>query len=291
MGEPLVDPPSVPDGPTPAPNPGRRRSPWVRGMACLALVPLLGFIGQTGRTLWGEWTLLRQDQVRERESAIVGYVNINPAVSYASMPDNWSHDEGEDSLLWAGWKDGKHHWFRFGRGEIDVSRLSLPIGRDVFQAIDYPVFEQEGGPRWGRVPPEAPVVGFERDGSAVAYPVKVLAKVMLVNDQLGDSPVLVTFSPSDSSVAVFEATIDGQRVTLGHGGYFRENRAVLYDRGTESLWAQGQGGMVAVAGRRKGASLKLVRKLDMVAWSDWRDGHPDGRLLIGADRSKGLPVH
>jgi hypothetical protein len=287
MGEAEVDPPSVPS--TPIPTPGRGRPLWVRGLTCLVMITLLGFIGQTGRTLWGEWNSLRSDQVHERESAIVGYVNINPNVSYASVPDNWSHDEGEDSLLWAGWKNGENEWFRFGRGDLDGWQLSLPIGRDAIQAIDYPIYEQDGGTRWERVPPEAPVVGFEQGGVVVAYPLKVLRKVLVVNEQFGDRPVLVAYTPN-GDVSVFEATLNGRRVTLGHGGFFQQNHPILYDRGTQSLWSEGQGGMVAVAGRRKGASLKLVAKLDTVAWSDWRDRHPEGRLLIGADRSKGLPA-
>ena len=287
MGEPEVDPPSVPSAPNPTPS--RGRSVWVRGIACVAMIPLLGFIGQTGRTLWGEWTSLRQDQVDMRSSAVVGYISINPDVSYAARPDDWYHDEGDDSLLWAGWKDQENKWFRFGRGEIDARQLSLPIGRDAIRAIDDPIYERDGGPRWGRIPPEAPVAGFEQDGSAVAYPIKLLAKVLVVNDQLGSHPVLVAYSPANSAVAIFEGSLEGRRVTLGHGGYFRGSRPVLYDRGTQSLWNEGEGGMVALAGRRKGVSLKLIAKLDVVPWSDWSGRHPEGRLVIGADRSKGMP--
>jgi hypothetical protein len=287
MGEPDVDPPSIPVIPNPSPS--RRRPLWVRALAFVAMIPLLGFIGLMGRTIWGEWKSLRQDQVDMRSSAIVGYLDINPEVSYAATPNDWFHDEGDDSLLWAGWKDKKNHWFRIGRGELDVRQLSLPMGRDVIRAIDEPIYEHDGGTCWERVPPEAPVVGFERDGSAVAYPMKVLDKVMLVNDRLGDRPVLVAYSPYEHTVAIFEATVDGRRVTLGHGGYFERTRPILYDRGTNSLWSEREGGMVAVAGRRKGTSLKMIAKLDVVPWSDWRDSHPDGRLVVGADRSKGMP--
>jgi hypothetical protein len=286
MGQAEVDPSSVPA----AAEPARGRRPWVQGMACLAIVPLLGFIGQTGRTLWGEWTSLRRDQVEERESAIVGYVDINPKVSYASHPRDWSHDEGEDSLLWAGWEHGEHRWFRFGRGDLDVGRLSIPMGRDAIRAVDEPIHERDGGLCWGRIPPEARVVGFESNGLAIAYPLKVLGKVLVINDRLGDRPVLVAFTPLAETVSIYEATLDGRRVTLGHGGYFLTGfHPVLYDRGTQSLWTEREGEMVALAGRRKGASLKRIARLGTVAWSDWRDQHPEGQLLVGADRSKGMP--
>ena len=281
-----VDPSSVPA----ASIPGRGLPLWVRGLAFLAMVGLVGYIGHAGRAIWAEWSSLREDQVGERDSAVVGYIGINPEVSLASKPNGWSHDEGDQSLLWAGWKDGEHHWFRYGRGDLDTEQLSMPIGRDTIRAVDYPLYERDGGPRWGRVPVEAPVVGFEHDGQAIAYPMRVLDKVMVVNDQVGDRPLLVIFQPKDSIVSAYEATFEGRRVTLGHGGYFFPGyRAILYDRGTESLWSEGEGGMVALAGRRKGASLKRIARLNVVAWGDWRDKHPDGRLLVGADRSKAPP--
>ena len=286
-GEAEVAPRLVPDATGAAPR--RRRSLWSRGVACLAMIPLIGYIGTEGQSLWAEWDSLRRDQARERASAVVGYMDINPEVSYARSPSNWTHDEGEESFLWACWKDGEHHWFRFARGDVDVRQLTLPIGRDVIRAIDYPVYEHDGGQTWARVPRDAPVIGFERDGSAVAYPMKVLQKVLIVNDRLGDRPVLVICS-SDGDVSVYDANVEGRRVTLGHGGYFRGNRPVLYDRATQSLWAEGDEGMVALAGRLKGVSLKRLDSPKVVEWEGWRAGHPAGRLLVGADRSKGMPV-
>ena len=272
------------------PIPTRGRSPWIKGMACVAILPLLGFIGQTGHTLWGEWESLREARVSERASTVVGYINITPRPNFAARPRDWFHDEGEDALLWAGWRDDKNHWFRIGRGDLDARRLSMPIGRDVIQAIDYPLYEKVGGTCWTRVPHEASVVGFEKDGVATAYPLRVLDKVEVINDGSGDRPVLVAYTPEVAVVSVFDATVDGQRVTMGHGGYFFGNRPVLYDRKTESLWSEQDGAMVAVAGRRKGANLKLIARLDPVAWGDWRVKHPDGRLVVGADRSQPMPV-
>jgi len=286
MADAELDRPDVPHVPIPT----RGRSLWVRGMACVAILPLVGFIGQGGRTLWGEWASLRQERVSERASAIVGYVNITPKPNFAACPDNWYHDEGDDALLWACWRDGEHHWYRIGRDDIVLKQISMPLGQDVIQAIDYPLFEQGGGKCWARIPDEAPVASFGERGEAVAYPLKVLDKVEVVNDRLGDRPVLVVYTPGDEVVSIFEATLDGHRVTMGHGGYFFKQHPVFYDRGTVSLWSERDGAMVAVAGRRKGTTLKLIARLEKVAWGDWRAKHPDGRLLIGADRSQATPV-
>ncbi len=277
------------DTPSSAARP-QSRSPWARGLVCVALLPLLGFIGQQGQTLWGEWRELRSDRVAARANAVIGYVNINPIPSYASRPADWFHHDGEEALLWAGWRDGADRWFRFGRREFDGRGLSLPIGRDAIQAIDRPIFEQGGGPRWQRIPDEAPVVGLELDGGPAAYPLRVLEKVVAVNDRAGDRPILVVFTPSQRAVSVFEAAEHGRRVIMGHSGYFIGHRPLLFDRATESLWVEREAELTAMAGRRKGTNLKRIARIAPVDWGIWRGGHPGGRLLIGADRSKSPPV-
>lgn len=288
MAEPEVDRPCAPsDAVLPC-----RRPWWARGLALGVMIPLMGFIGLTGSTLWGEWRSLREAQVDERESAIVGYVNINPNPNYAASPPDWHHDEGTDSLLWAGWKEGEHRWFRFGRGDLAGLRLSWPIGRDSIQAIDHPIFEREGGACWVRIPAEAQVAGFEAGGRAVAYPIKVLNKVEVVNDLVADRAVLIVQNPDVEPISIFDSTLDGRRVTLGHSGYFVGKLPLLYDRGTQSLWAESgeEGTMTAVAGPRKGAALRRIARVNPIPWSEWLASHPDGVLVAGADRSKAPPV-
>jgi hypothetical protein len=257
------------------------------------MIPLTAFIGLTGPTLWAEWRSLREALVDERESAVVGYLNINPNPSYASSPPDWHRDEGTDSLLWAGWKKGEHHWFRFGRGDLAGWPLSWPIGRDSIQAIDHPIFEREGGACWVRIPAEAQVVGFEAGGRAVAYPLKVLNKVEVVNDLVADRPVLVVQNPEVDPISVFESTLDGRRVTLGHSGYFVDKLPLLYDRGTLSLWTERgeDGAMTAVAGPRKGAALRRIARVNPISWAEWLARHPNGVLVAGADRSRALPAN
>src|SRR5258707_193128 len=90
-----------------------------------------------------------------------------------------------------------------------------------------------------RKPPRGhPAWGLGDEAGAPASRIKVLKKVEVVSGQVGDKPVLVAYCPS-GSISIFEATLDGRRVTLGHSGYFEKERPILYDRGTQSLWAEG----------------------------------------------------
>jgi hypothetical protein len=164
------------------------------------------------------------------------------------------------------------------------------MGLDVIRAIDHPLFETDGGERWERVPAEARVAGFDSSTGAIAYPLTVLDKVEMVNDLIGELPVLVAYTPVENKISAFEALVDRHRLTFGHSGYFFRNHPILYDRGTESLWTEQEGVMVAIAGHYRGSSLKRLAELEFVDWSSWKADHPEGKLLVGANRSKPRPV-
>ena len=53
------------------------------------------------------------------------------------------------------------------------------------------------------LPPREPVLGIERDGAARAYPQALLAKQMLIRDQVGDSAVILLVGPDGESVRAF----------------------------------------------------------------------------------------
>lgn len=271
-----------------------RMSSPLRILALLAIAGLTLFVASGIRTLWAEYQYLRQEWGYVRQSAVIGFANIHPNPSYATRPSDWIHDDGEYTLLWAGWRQGEHQWFRVGRGEVDRARISQPLGRDVIQAIDYPMVETGGGTVWQRIPTDASVVGVELAGIMNAYPMQVLDKVVVVNDLVGDHALLILLNPlvpSDRAVQLYEPTVAGRRLTMGMSGYFLDAKPVLYDRGTESLWVERErSGLEAIAGSYKGTRLPQVGRPVPVDWGTWRGRNPGGRLLVGADRSRVVPA-
>jgi hypothetical protein len=269
------------------------RSTLTVGVAIAALMLLLIFIGLQVRTILAEWGDLQGELDSARHTTVIGYQNINFRPSYAEPPKDWLHDEGRVTLLWSGWVPGAGHaWFKVGRGEIPAG-ISGPIGRDVIQAIDWPIVEVGSGACWDRIPYDTPVIPFRREDVDCAYPLLVLKKVAVVNETIGQSPVLVTcqpYAPDDRSVVVYDPIVEGRRLTMGHSGYYLDRKAVLYDRGTQSLWVSGDDGLDAFAGAMKGSKLPSVDRPTPVAWSSWRSDHPRGRLIVGADRSRSVPT-
>ncbi|HEY2157944.1 MAG TPA: DUF3179 domain-containing (seleno)protein [Isosphaeraceae bacterium] len=264
----------------------------VQALAGLAIVGLLGFIGVRGWAILGELRQLQGDQARRELSAVVGYIGIHAEPNHARRPDDWCHDEGGQTLLWCGWKDGKHDWFKIARGDLATDRISEPMGRDVIRAIDHPIVEGAGGEHWAKIPSAALVAGLQRDGVRAAYPIVMLAKVEVINDVVAEKPLLVVYRPfatTGESVAAFAPIVDGRRITMGLSGYLLDRKPILYDRGTRSLWQERDGALVAVAGPLKGATLAAVPGVETRVWSDWRSRYPESRLVVGADRKKPRP--
>lgn len=288
-----ADPPVSSSAPgTPHPEPS---SPTSRWPAVLALALGAVVVARVGPKVWAEYRALRRAWDDEGMTRPVGYPNITPRPSLAAKPAEWARDEGASTLLWSGWDPAahRHGWFRIGRGEIATARLAGVLGRDVVRAIDRPIVEVGGGTFWERIPPGHPVVALSWAGVEAAYPLRVLEKVEVVNDVINDSPLLVVFTPFvpvEQAVATFDPHLAGRRVTLGSSGYFLDRRPLLYDRETESLWLVRDDGVTAVAGRRKGETLRRAGDISLCSWAECRDQHPRCRLVVGADRSGGIPV-
>ncbi|PSQ94952.1 MAG: hypothetical protein BRD51_06135 [Bacteroidetes bacterium SW_11_64_17] len=105
----------------------------------------------------------------------------------------------------------------YSKHSIDLSTLkSGGPPKDGIPSIDDPSFVSVGtASDW--VAPEEPVIAFEHNGTARAYPLKILTHHEIVNDRIGGTPVAVTFCPLCYSALVFERMLDGEPVGVPCG--------------------------------------------------------------------------
>jgi hypothetical protein len=132
-----------------------------------------------------------------------------------------------------------------------------------------------------------PVLALEVDGDARAYPVQVMTWHEIVNDTVGGIPVSVTYCPLCNSAVAYDRRVGDRVLDFGTSGLLWNSALVMYDRQTETLWSHftGQG----VIGELTGTQLEDF-PLSTVAWSVWRDAHPEGLVLsreTGFDREYG----
>jgi hypothetical protein len=98
------------------------------------------------------------------------------------------------------------------------------------------------------------------------------------------------FASSDEAYSIFDANLNGQRVTMAATGYYHDGKPVLSDRGTKSLWVEEGESITAVTGEHRGQKLARVAHLSPVTWRTWLSHNQTSRLLVGADRTRGVPV-
>lgn len=123
------------------------------------------------------------------------------------------------------------------------------------------------------------VMGVRYRGITKAYPIRILNRHEIVNDDFFGEAIVVTYCPlCNSGLAFLAPEIDGQIVRFGNSGGLYQSDLLMYDRVTRSLWSQITG--EAIVGRAVGEVGELHRiPVDIVPWGLWRDEHPDTLVL------------
>lgn len=222
-----------------------------------------------------------KDEQERRDGTAVG--EEAAAVENVEEVEILTEDNRSDRLrsLTSSWNT---NW---NRHTIDYEEiLSGGPPRDGIPSIDDPQFiSPEEAKEW--LAPNEPVISLEINGDARAYPLQILTWHEIVNDSVGDVPVLVTFCPLCNSALVFDRRLDGEVYEFGTSGLLRHSDLIMYDRTTESLWQQFTGR--GIVGDLAGRQLTFLPS-SLISFEDWRAAYPDGVVLsrdTGFNRSYG----
>ncbi len=188
----------------------------------------------------------------------------------------------------------KHEWPGTDFSKTAVSFVEILSGgppKDGIPAIDNPRFRSVS--EVANIKETEPVTGLEIDGDARAYPLRVLMWHEIVNDEVGGTPISVTFCPLCNASIVFDRRItvpDKGDILLDFGttGKLRKSDLVMYDRQTESWWQQFTG--EAIVGELLGAKLKRL-PVRIESFAKFKSRFPAGKILIPSgdvDRPYGI---
>ena len=158
--------------------------------------------------------------------------------------------------------------------QYDEMLALLPV-RDGIIPIDFPTFiPYDEAAVW--LADNEPVIALEINGDARAYPLQILTWHEIVNDTVGEVPVVVTFCPLCNSALVFDRNLDGKIYDFGTSGWLRHSDLVMYDRNTESLWQQFTG--EGIVGELAGSQLTFLPS-SIISFADFKEAYPDGIIL------------
>lgn len=171
----------------------------------------------------------------------------------------------------------------FTNSSVDHSEImSGGPPKDGIPAIDNPSFvDNTAASDW--LGDKEPVITMEIDGIARAYPLQILMWHEIVNDEIGDKAISVTFCPLCNASIVFDRDLNGVRYDFGTTGRLRRSDMVMYDRQTETWWQQFTG--EGIIGELNGVKLKQIPS-KIVAFESYKKQFPDGEVL---SRDTGFP--
>ena len=161
------------------------------------------------------------------------------------------------------------------RKSIDLKELHISLAKDAIPAIDRPTFTTtQQAATW--MDEQEPVMVYEGEHTARAYPIQILLFHELVNDTVDGRPILVSYCPLCNSGVIFDRTVAGAVHDFGVAGLLRHSDMVMYDRQTDSLWQQVTG--EAIVGTHTGRRLTPITG-QMVAFAVFAATFPGGEVL------------
>jgi len=180
------------------------------------------------------------------------------------------------SVLASSFLEGKWPDTDFDNSTIDIDTvMSGGPPKDGIPSIDKPKFD---GVRQARkwLDEREPVIRVELNGEARAYPLQLLIYHEIINDQIGTTPISVTFCPLCNSSVVFDRRLNGRVLDFGTTGLLRKSDMVMYDRQTESWWQQiiGKG----IVGEYAGETLTQIPS-SVISFADFAAANPLGKVV------------
>ena len=120
------------------------------------------------------------------------------------------------------------------------------------------------------------VLGFKVGENIRAYPHIILDWHEIINDNIGDVSLAVTYCPLTGTGIGWDRIIDGNETTFGVSGLLYNTNLIPFDRATESNWSQILNESVNGELQGKQASLIMLVETD---WGTWKNLYPETEVV------------
>ena len=120
------------------------------------------------------------------------------------------------------------------------------------------------------------IFGVVVNGEQRAYPLKILDRHEIVNDEIKGGPITLLYCPLTGSGVGWNPVIEGQKTEFGVSGLLYNSNLIAYDRTTDSFWSQM--GLQCVQGELKGHKPEMIPLIE-TTWETWKAMYPDSKVL------------
>ncbi len=120
------------------------------------------------------------------------------------------------------------------------------------------------------------VLGYKNGDDIRAYQHIVLDWHEIVNDNVGDVSLAVTYCPLTGTGIGWSRVIDGKETTFGVSGLLYQTNLIPFDRATKSNWSQILN--ESVNGSLAGKKADLIQLVE-TDWQTWKAMYPTTKLI------------
>ncbi|MGB1242157.1 MAG: DUF3179 domain-containing (seleno)protein [Chitinophagales bacterium] len=115
------------------------------------------------------------------------------------------------------------------------------------------------------------VIGFKSGNTIRAYPHHILDWHEIINDDLEQTNIAITYCPLTGTSIGWDRNVDGNLTTFGVSGRLYNTNLIPYDRATDSNWSQMR--LDCINGELKGTKIK-THALVETTWAAWKEMYP-----------------
>ena len=158
-------------------------------------------------------------------------------------------------------------------------------GKDGIPSVDSPEFSSLAQTSQSLM--DELIVGVVHNGKARAYPHPILDWHEIVNDDIDDLSVAITYCPLTGTGVGWDRLVDGEVTTFGVSGLLYNSNLMPYDRSTNSTWSQQR--LQCVNGELVESSPGVIVVTETTLRT-WAEAYPDTEVMnenTGFSRSYG----
>lgn len=156
-------------------------------------------------------------------------------------------------------------------------------GKDGIPSVDNPNFESATQTTF--LDPDNLVVGMVHDGVAKAYAHRILDWHEIVNDEVADLNVALTYCPLTGTAVAWNREVNSEITTFGVSGKLYNTNLMPYDRATDSYWSQMR--LDCVNGDLVNTRIETFPVIE-TTWETWNTMYPNSLVMTtetGFDRN------
>ena len=132
------------------------------------------------------------------------------------------------------------------------------------------------------------VIGYKNGDDIRAYQHIILDWHEIVNDDIGDVSLAITYCPLTGTGIGWNRVVDGKQTTFGVSGLLYQTNLIPFDRATKSNWSQILN--ESVNGSLSGSKAEVITLVE-TDWKTWKTMFPGTKLMsldTGFSRTYGV---